>query len=140
MRGRAGRGALAASPVLVGAVTVAELSRASAVVTAAFDAGANSVNGPNLGLLDDRKAVSEARGKALAEARAEADTYAAGLGMRVARVLRVSERGRFTDGGSGNSGISYRVENAPVYAGTPVMPGEIIQRVMLWVDFALAPK
>lgn len=121
------------------AVTVAELSRASAVVTAAFDAGANTVNGPNLALLDDRKAVSGARGQALAEARAEADTYAAGLGMRVVRVLRVSERGRFIDS-AGESGVRYRVEHAPAYGGTPIVPGELRQRVMLWVDFALAPK
>lgn len=121
------------------AVTVTRLDLASAVVTGAFGAGANSVNGPNLGLADDSKAVAEARKDALASARAEADTYAAGLGMRVARVLRVSERGRMADNGA-DSGMRHRVEPPPVYGGTPISPGEVRQRVTLWIDFALMPK
>ena len=123
------------------AVTVAKLDLASAVVTGAFGAGANSVNGPNLGLIDDAKAVAEARKEALASARAEADTYAAGLGMRVARVLRVSERRRSADNGADNdSGVSYLQAPSRNYGGTPISPGEVRQRVTLWVDFALAPK
>lgn len=121
-------------------VTVTKLDLASAVVTAAFGAGANSVNGPNLGLLDSSKAVAEARKDALADARAEAETYAAGLGMRVARVLRVSERGRSTDGVA-NANLLHRLESpAASYAATPVARGEMRQRVTLWIDFALAPK
>lgn len=124
------------------AVTVTKLDKASAVVTGAFGAGANSVNGPNLGLDDDTKAVAEARKEALASARAEADTYAAGLGMRVARVLRVSERGRSADNG-GDDGIRYRIEPARIMGGTaetPISAGEVRQRVILWIDFALAPQ
>lgn len=125
------------------AVSVTKLDQASVVVTGAFGAGANSVNGPNLGLIDDSKAVAEARKDALASARAEAETYASGLNMRVARVLRVSERGRSTDNGADN-GIRYRVEpTAHVMGGqigTPISAGEVRQRVSLWIDFALAPK
>jgi uncharacterized protein YggE len=124
------------------AVTVTKLDQASAVVSAAFGAGANSVNGPNLGLIDNGKAVAEARKDALATARAEAESYASGLGMRIARVLRVSERGRAADNGADN-GIRYRVEPGPVMGGTletPISPGEVRQRVMLWIDYALAPQ
>ncbi len=123
-------------------VTVTKLDLASAVVTGAFGAGANSVNGPNLGLIDNGKAVAEARKDALANARAEADSYASGLGMRIARVLRVSERGRSADNG-GDSGIRNRIEADPVMGGTletPISPGEVRQRVTLWIDFALAPR
>lgn len=126
------------------AVTVTKLDQASAVVTAAFGAGANSVNGPNLGLIDDGKAVAEARKDALARARGEAETYAAGLGMRVVRPLRVSERGRTADNG-GDNGIRYRVEPAGGRmmggtAETPISPGQVRQSVMLWIDYALAPQ
>lgn len=124
------------------AVTVVELGKASAVVTGAFGAGANSVNGPNLGLVDDAKAVADARKDALASARVEAEAYAAGLGMRIARVLRVSERGRSADNG-GDSGIRYRIEPARIMGGTletPISPGQVRQSVMLWIDFALAPR
>ena len=64
-------------------------------IAAAFGAGANSVNGPNLGSQDPQKGQAEARDAAIANARAEAEAYAKGLGMRVARVLRVSERGNY---------------------------------------------
>ncbi len=125
------------------AVTVTKMDQASVVVTGAFGAGANSVNGPNLGLIDDSKAVAEAHKDALANARAEAETYAAGLNMRVARVLRVSERGRSADNGSDN-GVRYRIASlaSRPMAGTEtrISAGEMRQRVTLWIDFALAPR
>jgi len=124
-------------------VTVTKLDQASAVVTGAFGAGANSVSGPNLGLIDDGKAVAAARRDALESARAEAETYAAGLNMRVARVLRVSERGRSSDSGADN-GVRYRVESLASRSmggtETPISAGEVRQRVTLWIDFALAPR
>lgn len=125
------------------AVTVAKLDLASAVVTGAFGAGANSVTGPNLGLIDDGRAVAAARKDALESARAEAETYAAGLNMRVARVLRVSERGRSSDSGADN-GVRYRVESLASRSmggpETPISAGEVRQRVTLWIDYALAPQ
>lgn len=124
------------------AVTVAKLDLASAVVTGAFGAGANTVSGPDLGLADDSNAVAEARRNALATARAEAEIYAAGLGMRISRVLRVSERGRMADSVP-DANIRYRLEEPRAMGGTlgtPISPGEVRQRVNLWIDFALAPK
>lgn len=124
-------------------VTVVKLALAPAVIDAAFAAGANSVSGPNLALLDDRAALVAARRDAVASARAEADTYAESLGMRVARVLRVSERGNaasrvdyitVTGRRSGEGGPP------PPPPPPPVAAGEIRQQVTLWVDFALTQK
>ena len=74
-------------------VTVTKLASAPQVIAAAFAAGANSVDGPNLGSQESDRGVAATRDDALANAQAEADGYAKGLGLRVVRVLRISERG-----------------------------------------------
>ncbi|WP_375288790.1 SIMPL domain-containing protein [Sphingomonas sp.] len=120
------------------AVTVTRLAIASQVIDAAFGAGANSVNGPDLGLLDDTHAVAAARADALAKAKAQAEAYASGLGLRIARVIRISERGR-------QAGPEVYVTSdsmmsaapAPVVAPPPLSAGDIRQNVSVWIDYAL---
>ena len=121
-------------------VTVTDLAKASGVIDAAFGAGANSVSGPNLTLLDDGKALDQARRDGIAQARAEAATYADSLDMKVSRVIRVSERGQSA------SPVEY-VTGAPRITAFPAPPppppvagGEMRQQVTVWVDFALTPK
>jgi hypothetical protein len=53
--------------------------------------GANQINGPSLTIDKPEAAYDEARTKALAVGRARADLYARSLGMRVVRLLTVSE-------------------------------------------------
>jgi hypothetical protein len=53
--------------------------------------GANQINGPNLTIDKPEQALDEARTKALAVGRARAELYARSLGMRVVRLLSVSE-------------------------------------------------
>jgi uncharacterized protein YggE len=67
---------------------------------------------------------------------AAADDCAAALGMRVARVLRVSERGQF-EMDSDNSAIVVTGSRIPP---TPLAPGEIPVRVTVWIDYALVPR
>ena len=55
--------------------------------------GANQINGPSLTIDKPEEALNEARAKALADGRARAETYARQLGMRVTRLLVVSESG-----------------------------------------------
>ena len=55
--------------------------------------GANQINGPSLTIDKPEAAYDEARTKALAAGRARADLYARSLGMRVTRLLSVSEGG-----------------------------------------------
>ncbi|WP_326524083.1 SIMPL domain-containing protein [Sphingomonas sp.] len=122
-------------------VTVTKLATAPDVIAAAFGAGANSVSGPNLGAQDRNKGVAEARADAVASAQAEADAYAKSLGMRVARVIRVSERG------TSARPMDYVVTASRSYAvappapppppPTPVAGGQMERSVTLWIDFAL---
>ena len=69
-----------------------DLARAPEVIDALFAAGANQVEGPRFALADPKPALAEARRDAVAEARAEAETYAEAMNMRIVRVLNVSER------------------------------------------------
>ena len=71
-------------------VTIARLDRAPAVIAAAYQAGANSVQGPNFSLQDDKAALTAARLDAVRRARAAADDYAKGFGLRVLRVAIVA--------------------------------------------------
>jgi uncharacterized protein YggE len=57
--------------------------------------GANQINGPNLTIDKPDEALDEARTKALATGRARAELYARSLGMRVVRLLSVSESGGY---------------------------------------------
>src|SRR4029078_8079099 len=55
--------------------------------------GANQINGPTLTVDKPEAALDEARAKAIAIGRVRADLYARSLGMRVARVVSVTESG-----------------------------------------------
>jgi hypothetical protein len=116
-------------------LTLRDLGKASVILDSLFQAGANSVRGPLFSLSDPKPAQREARRAAIAEAREEADTYADALGMRVARVLRVSERGSFEyDGGEQIIVTGARVSR------TPVEPGELTTRIDVLVDYALVRR
>ena len=61
------------------------------ILDALVAVGANQINGPSLTIDKPEEALDEARVKALAIGRARAELYARSLGMRVARLLVVSE-------------------------------------------------
>ncbi|HEU4957683.1 MAG TPA: SIMPL domain-containing protein [Sphingomicrobium sp.] len=68
-----------------------DLKRTGAILDALVAEGANQINGPNLTIDKPESALDEARTKAVANARARADLYARALGMRVVRLISVSE-------------------------------------------------
>jgi len=70
-----------------------DLKRTGAILDALVAEGANQINGPNLTIDKPEAALDEARTKAIANGRARAELYARALGMRVVRLLSVSEGG-----------------------------------------------
>ena len=96
--------------------------------------GANQINGPNLTIDKPEAALDEARQKAVAAGRARAELYARSLGLRVVRVVAVSE-----------SGGSYQVPPPMPYvmaaraqaADTKIDPGEQKLQVTLGMTFEL---
>ncbi|MCL6741122.1 SIMPL domain-containing protein [Sphingomonas sp. RB56-2] len=72
-----------------------DLKRTGAILDALVAQGANSISGPNLTIDKPESALDEARAKAIVNGRARADLYARALGMRVVRLLSVSESGGY---------------------------------------------
>ncbi|HYI63976.1 MAG TPA: SIMPL domain-containing protein [Allosphingosinicella sp.] len=116
-------------------VRVRDLDRAPVIIDAMLAAGANRVAGPNFSLADDAAARRTARQRAVAEARTEAEDYAAALGLRVSRVLRVSERSAAHYGESRQFAVS-----GSRISGTPIEPGQVRTEIRVWVDFVLVPR
>jgi len=72
-----------------------DLKRTGSILDALVAEGANQINGPNLTVDKPETALDEARTKAIANGRARADLYARALGMRVLRLISVSEGGGY---------------------------------------------
>ena len=70
-----------------------DLKRSGAILDALVKEGANQISGPNLTIDKPEAALDEARVKAIAAGRARAELYARALGMRVVKVLSVTESG-----------------------------------------------
>src|SRR3954453_23695338 len=70
-----------------------DIANSGKILDALVAEGANQISGPNLTIDKPEAALDEARAKAVAAARTRADLYARSLGMRVLRVVSVSESG-----------------------------------------------
>jgi uncharacterized protein len=96
--------------------------------------GANQINGPNLTIDKPEAALDEARANAIAIGRARADLYARSLGLRVVRVVAVSE--------SGGYAVPPPAPPMPMMAraeaaSTSIEPGEQKVQVNLAITFEL---
>lgn len=112
-----------------------DLSKASSVLDALIAAGANNVQGPRFSLADAAPAERAAERAAILDARAKADNYAAALGKRVVRVIRVSERRTY-----GESGGDEIIVTGSRTRGTPIESGELTTNASVFVDFAIADR
>jgi hypothetical protein len=70
-----------------------DVAQTGRILDALVAQGANQINGPMLEIDRPEAALDEARTAALRNARARAELYARSLGMRVVRVIAVSETG-----------------------------------------------
>ena len=76
-------------------VRVRRLSEMGKIIDILVGAGANEVNGPSFTLDDQKAALDEARTEAVAVGRERAELYARAAGMRVVRLLSISEGGGY---------------------------------------------
>jgi uncharacterized protein len=72
-------------------VTLDDLAKIGSVIDAAAQAGANHVQGIQFTLRDSQAVRAQALREAATKARAEADTLAGALGLKVVRILSVEE-------------------------------------------------
>ena len=73
-----------------------DIANTGKILDALVAEGANQIGGPNLTIDKPEAALDEARAKAVATGRARADLYGRSLGMRVVRVVSVSESGGYS--------------------------------------------
>lgn len=70
-----------------------DIARSGTILDALVAQGANNISGPNLTLADEDGALDEARRDAIAKAKARATLYAQAAGLKVDRILLISETG-----------------------------------------------
>ncbi|NNM76269.1 SIMPL domain-containing protein [Sphingomonas sp. ID1715] len=119
-------------------IRVRRLPEMGRIIDALVAEGANQIDGPNFTVDAQREALDEARTEAIANARARAELYARAAGLRVARILSISESGGFYP-------VNQIVVTGRMAAGappppppTPIAPGELALGVSLSVQFELA--
>jgi uncharacterized protein YggE len=115
-------------------IVVRDLAAAERVRGALRQVGAGQVIGPLYELSDDAEARDAARRAALGRARADAEAYAAAMGMRVARIVRVGAR----PANDSASAIMIAAMTRAQRAGLDEAAVET--EVRLAVDVALAPR
>ncbi|HEX3423629.1 MAG TPA: SIMPL domain-containing protein [Sphingomicrobium sp.] len=127
------------SPKLVGytasnqlTIRFRDIRSSGKILDALVSEGANQINGPTLTIDKPEAALEEARAKAVETGRARAELYARSLGLRVVRIVSVSESG------------GYSVPAPPVpmlaraeMANTNIEPGEQKLQVSLAMTFEL---
>jgi uncharacterized protein YggE len=107
------------------------------VIDTLVSAGANQINGPSFQLDESDAALDEARVEAMKKARSRAQLYATAAGLRVVRVVSISESGGF-------------YQPVPVFARqmeaasappppAPVQAGELELKANVTVLYELAP-
>lgn len=107
------------------------------VLDALVASGANQVNGPSFQMAEPAAAMDEARLDAMKNARARAELYARAAGLRVVRIVSISESGGFAP----PQPIYARAMKAEMVAAapTPIAVGEVEAEVAVSVQFELAP-
>jgi uncharacterized protein YggE len=112
-----------------------DIRKTGEILDALVAEGANQINGPSLTIDKPEAALDEARLKAIANGRARAELYARGLGMRVTRLLSVSETGGYA--APPPMPMYARAEMAAQDAKTSIDPGEQKVSVSVAMSFEL---
>ena len=105
------------------------------VLDALVASGANQISGPSFQITDPSAANDEARVAAMKNARARADLYARAAGLRVVRIVSISEGGGY----SPPVPVYTMAMKAADAAPTPISAGEVEAGASVTVQFELAP-
>ena len=112
---------------------VRDIAKLGRTLDALVASGANQVNGPAFEVDKPDEGYDEARIAALRKAEARAQTYARAMGLRVRRVVSISEGGGFQP----PMPMVRAMAMEKAQADTPVSPGESTLSVNLEVVFEL---
>jgi uncharacterized protein len=129
------------APVIIGyqasnqvTIRFRDIAKSGTILDTLVKQGANQINGPSMMLDKPETAQDEARIEAIKAARARAELYAGATGMKVKRIVSISE----SEGYSGGPvPIMVTARMADASAKTEVMPGEQGVGVTVSVVFEL---
>lgn len=128
------------APVIIGyqvnnMVTVRQrnLAEYGKVVDALVSSGANQVSGPSFQMDNADAALDEARADAMTKARARAELYARAAGLRIVRIVSISESGGWSPP------VPVMYARAEMAQSTPVAAGELSLNAGVTVQYELAP-
>ena len=117
-------------------VIIRDLDKVGTVLDAAIEAGANNMYGVNFSLADPTQIRSEARKKAVADAKAKADELAGLVALKVDKVVSISEV--IGDRGGYYSNAFKGAEPAALGGGGgPVSPGELELSLQLQIVYTI---
>lgn len=105
------------------------------VLDALVASGANQISGPSFQMADATAAMDEARVNAIKAARSRGELYARAAGLRVVRIVSISEGG-YNPPQPKYAMMESRSADA---ASTPIQAGEVEAQVSVTVQFELAP-
>lgn len=131
------------APVITGyqasnsvSVRFRDVAKSGAILDALVKVGANQIDGPNLTIDKPEAALDEARTDAVAKARARAELYARAAGLRVERIVSMSESGDYAPP-SPMPIMAMRAQRAEAVADTSIAAGEQDVTITLSVRFLL---
>jgi uncharacterized protein len=111
-----------------------DIAKSGSVLDTLVKEGANQINGPSMMLDNPQAAMDEARIAAIKAARARADLYAGATGMKVKRIVSISESEGFSPGPVPVMARGMAMDAA---AKTEMLPGEQSIAVSVSVVFEL---
>ncbi|WP_115001007.1 SIMPL domain-containing protein [Xanthomonas campestris] len=115
---------------------VRDIAKLGKVLDALVAQGANDINGPSFSIDQPEPVYDEARVAALKKAQARAETYAKSLGLKVRRIVSISE-GRSGGGVVRPMMMAASMRSAKAEMDTQVAPGESTLSITLDVTFEL---
>ena len=112
------------------------------VIDTLASAGANQINGPMFQMDNQEPALDEARLDAIKAARARAELYAQATGLRIVRILSISEGGGYYGPPPVVFARAATMSSAPPPPPppAPVQPGELQMTAQVTVLYELAPR
>ena len=116
------------------AVRARAIDQTGRVIDTLVGAGANEVSGPSFEIDHPEAALDEARTAAMAQARSRAELYARAAGLKVLRILSISESGGYSP-----QPMAFMARKVMASA-TPVAAGELAMSANVTVQFELAPQ
>jgi hypothetical protein len=130
-----------APPVLTGyqatntvALRIRKIDQTGKLLDTLVEVGANQISGPNFVVENNAAALDEARVAAVKAGRARAELYAGAAGLKVRRIISITEGGSF-DPGPRPMMMKASMDAAP--AAPPVAPGEVSLNVNVTMTFEL---